>query len=187
MHTQTASPPLQAVTLQGITSSMTPKAKELAEIYFSRKSLLIALSDNQCFADAIMLLSNAMPHPKGLRWALNCVQRNNGDTALSEEKAITLNTTAQWLDKPNEDIREKILPTSTIAQPSPVTWLAMAAYWSGGGISHNESESPEPVPDELIHDSIYSSVMLSIQEMEEQKQHIAYKDAIKQGIKILYS
>ncbi|MDH3325452.1 MAG: hypothetical protein OEM38_01900 [Gammaproteobacteria bacterium] len=160
---------------------MSKKAQELAKECVTKKSLLIALSENQCFSDAIMFLSYAMPYQKGLQWALKCVKNNN--QTINNRNA--LEATEKWLKEPNEENREKILPTEAIAKPTAATWLTIAAYWSGGGI--NDTPVFESAPNGLVNDSIYSSVMLSVQEIEKNKQLNAYSEVINQGIKILYT
>ena len=159
--------------------SMSEKARKLSDECATRKGFLIALSDNQCFSDAIMLLSYAMPHQKGLQWALKCV-RNNSHTNNQ-----SLDAAEKWLNEPNEENRAKILPAGIVEQPTSATWLAMATYWSGGCI--DDTPIVESAPDGLVNDSIYSSVMLSVQEIEEDNQLNAYSDAINQGIKLLYN
>jgi len=178
-------------TPRGQTYTMSKKAQQLAEESVTRKKLLISLSENQCFGDAIMLLSYAMPHQKGLQWALKCVRNsdqysNNSNRETADtDKQKTLEFAEKWLNEPNEKNRARILPSKVVAQPSAATWLAMAAYWSGGSIS--DAPIIESAPNELVHDSIYSSVMLSVQEAEEKYRINAYSEAINQGIKLLYS
>ena len=161
------------------TFSMSLKAQELAEACITRRSLLVALSENQCFSDAIMLLSYAMPHHQGLQWALKCARNSNANSSHS------LDAAEKWLNESNEENRAKILPSDTIAKPTSATWLAMATYWSGGSIT--ETPIIEPAPNGLVNDSIYSSVMLSIQETNETEQLNAYSEAVNQGIKMLYA
>ena len=163
------------------TFSMSLKAQELADECVTRKSLLIALSDNKCFGDAIMLLSYAMAHKKGLQWALKSI-RSISDNTNDEN---TLDAAEKWLEEPNEENRAQILPSSVVTQPTSATWLAMATYWSGGCIS--DTPIIESAPDGLVNDSIYSSVMLSVQETAEENQFNAYSEVINQGIKLLYA
>lgn len=173
------------------TFSMSPKAQDLAEECVTRKSLLIALSENECFSDAIMLLSYAMPHQKGLQWALKCIHRDT----QTQETLDTLQAAEKWLVEPTETNREKILPSNIVEQPSAATWLAMATYWSGGSIADTtivedeltEATAASSAPNGLVNDTIYSSVMLSVQELKTEGQHNAYNDAINQGIKLLYT
>ncbi len=166
------------------TFSMSSKGQALAKAHINQKGLLIALSNNECFADAIMLLSYAMPHQKGIRWALNCVSNND---STSGNASSNIDATEKWLNEPSEINRMQILPTGTVSRPSSTTWLAMAAYWSGGYIANSDTALIEAAPDRLVNDSIYSAVMLSVQETEENTHNAAYSKAIKEGIEFLFS
>jgi len=108
--------------------SMSEKARKLADECATRKGLLIALSDNQCFSDAIMLLSYAMPHQKGLHWALKCVRNN------SQSNNQSLDAAEKWLNEPSEENRANILPTGIVEKPTTATWVAMENYRSGSCI-----------------------------------------------------
>jgi len=174
------------------TYKMSEKAQLLAKEFVSRKSLLVALSENQCFSDAIMLLSYAMPRQKGLEWALKCVQNASflNRTPISTSSERTLKAAEKWINEPTEKNRAAILPTTSVAQPTAATWLAMATYWSGGCISESpiiEEAGKTDAPIGLVNDTIYSSVMLSVQESEKGRQLLAYDDAINQGIQLLFA
>jgi len=158
--------------------AVSQQAQKLAEEYETRKSLLKALSDNQCFGDAILILTNTIPHQKRLQWAFQCVRRN-----LEAKNQIPLDPAEKWLNEPNEENRANILPSATIGQPTAAMWLAMATFWSGGCIS--ETGTTESAPDDLINDTIYSSVMLSVREVKQNRQQHAYCEAINQGIELL--
>jgi len=162
--------------------SMSLRAQELAEECITRKSLLISLSRNKCFSDAIMLLSYAMPEKKGLQWVINCfklfeLDKNNDSDAMEAAQS--------WLNNPNQINRANVMPKQTVFKPTAITWLSMATYWAGGGI--NDTSIYEPAPVGLVNDSLYSALMLSIQEQNVFDNDQAFNQAIEKGIELLYS
>jgi len=160
--------------------SLSAKGKQLAETSVNRRNLLTTLCENQCFGDAIMLLSHAMPHKAGIQWGIGCVCANNNKVMNSS----VINAVESWASNPTEDNRAKLLPNNSLYQPSSATWIAMAIYWAGGSIGENETT--EKVPDQLVNDSIFSSIMLSVQETKEEDREYAYNDVIASGIRFLY-
>ena len=133
--------------------------------------MLEALSKKHCYADAIKLLSDSLSSEKNILWAFNCLKTLGYD----HDNAPELAAAEQWLKEKNEINRANILPSRTIPQPDASTWLAMATYWSGDNIDTDNN---------LVNQSIYSCIMLSIKDIDKPKQTSAYDNVISEGLKM---
>ena len=143
------------------------------------KHLLEVLSRKHRYAEAIKLLSNSLSSENNVLWAFNCLKILGHE----HDNAPELVAAEQWLNEKNETNRANILPDRTIPQPDASTWLAMATYWSGDSTDTDNTSADN----NLINQSIYSCIMLSIKDIEKSKQTSAYDSVISEGLKMLNS
>ena len=101
------------------------------------------LVTKELFADAVRFLAGWLPKTQAVRWAGTCLQKLTGGR-LSGREAAALEAALVWSAEPNEEHRRAAQAVAEKApKKGPATWLATAAFWSGGSLAPPElAEAP---------------------------------------------
>ncbi len=105
-----------------------------------------ALVDSGQFADAIRVLAVYLPKPVAIRWALDCTAAA-GQGTLPPPQQACVEAVSAWLDDPGESQRRAAMRAADASGYSgPLSWIALAVFWSGGSIAPPELPEVEPEP-----------------------------------------
>jgi len=118
-----------------------------------------ALVEQQQYADAIRVLAIYLPKPTAIRWALECFT-TAGHGTLSPTDQNCVHTVHAWLDEPGDSQRRAAKDAAEASEYSgPVSWIAMAVFWSGGSIA--PPDLPEVTPDpELCGQGVNAALLM---------------------------
>ena len=97
-------------------------------------------------ADAIDVLSHALPKRYAIAWALECLQSADPAT-VSPIDRTALAAVQRWLQDPSEANRRAAMDLAErLHYDSAGAWLAAAAGWSGGSLAPADLTAVEPGP-----------------------------------------
>jgi len=136
---------------------------------------LSELIENRYYSDALLIISYRLSTLNAIRWACKHA-KHYLKSPISEQDNNAFSAVTNWLKDPSELNRNNTLPNKIINRPSAGSCLAMAAFWA------SDNDNP---PTELIHDAVYSSLMLSVLQFSEHDQENIYQHAIADGINYL--
>jgi hypothetical protein len=115
------------------------------------------LSAREKFEDAVAFCAHLLPRREAVWWACGSVRAFLGDLVQGQVAGLVAAET--WVHEPNDKNRLLALQTGTRSDNSdPLTWLALAAGWSGGMLSPNP---PVPVPHYLTARAVRIAILLS--------------------------
>jgi hypothetical protein len=120
-------------------------ASSLAQQITCPRELLDRLVADALFADAICLLSALLPRAAAVAWAADSVRPYTSDNNLSDQQA--LQAAEQWSQDPQEPNRRAAETAATATNfEGAASWVALAAFWSGGSIAPPDQPVVEPLP-----------------------------------------
>lgn len=133
--------------------------------------------------DAVAFCAYLLPRREAVWWACGCVRALSGDIAQSE--AACLLAAEAWVYEPDDERRQAALKLGMESDSNaPLTWLALAAGWSGGMLS-SHPEMPAPVPPYMTARAARIAVQLSAHYMKDKSRLPAQLQAcITDGIKL---
>jgi hypothetical protein len=109
--------------------------------------------------DAITFCAYLLPRREAVWWACRTVRALLGDGPT--RNAGCLQVAEAWVQEPDEQHREAAQDAGSRSdRNSPVTWLALAAAWSGGVISIDGSPRVAPPPQLTAH-AVRVAILLS--------------------------
>jgi hypothetical protein len=114
--------------------------------------------------EAVTLCAFLLPRREAVWWACRCVKALSGD--IRQERAHRLLAAEAWVREPTDVRRRAALSVgSDDTSSSPLTWLALAAGWSGGSLSAQPKTQP-PMPPYLTARAVCIAVLLSADALE---------------------
>jgi hypothetical protein len=122
--------------------------------------LVAALAAQGAFAKAVRVQAHLLPKRHAVWWGVHCVSAACADT-LSPGDCDAKDAAEAWVKDPGE--RERRACEAAAAQTKfdgPGSWLAMAAFWSGGSMVPAEM-SAVPPDDKLTGQAVTSSLMIA--------------------------
>lgn len=123
-------------------------------IIFLRK-----LVDGDRFEDAVTFCAYLLPRREAVWWACGCARKLLGDIVQSQ--AACLLAAEAWVCEPNDQRRQAALELGMQSDSNdPLTWLALAAGWSGGMLS-SHPQMPAPMPPHMTARAARIAVQLS--------------------------
>lgn len=122
--------------------------------------LVAALAAKEQFAKAVRVQAHLLPKRQAVWWGILCVDEACGD-ALPPADAAARDAAFQWAQEPSESHRRGAESAAAKTKlDAPGSWLAMAAFWSGGSLLG--PDVPPVVPDEkLTGQAVTSSLMIA--------------------------
>src|SRR5262245_8879035 len=122
--------------------------------------LVAALAAQEAFAKAVRVQAHLLPKRHAVWWGISCVDETCSEM-MSEAEAAARDAAFAWVEEPKESARRNCEVVAAKTKfDGPGSWLAMAAFWSGGSIA--PEEMGEVSPDEkLTGQAIASSLMIA--------------------------
>ena len=118
------------------------------------------LAEHSAFAQAVRVQAHLLERRLAVWWGLLCVD-DASNPPLPPPEAAAVKAARTWVEQPGESNRRHCeAVASKTKYDGPGSWLAMAAYWSGGSIA--PPEMAEVPPDEkLTGQAVTSSLMIA--------------------------
>ena len=111
------------------------EAKALLQDRQSPAEFLDLLIAHDLFADALIFLAFWLPKPIAVAWGCQCLESVAADRLPPRQKDAFAQA-RQWSAEPNEKNRRKAEAAAENANyEGPASFLAAAAFWSGGSIA----------------------------------------------------
>jgi len=139
-----------------------------------------ALAAQGAWAKAVRVQAHLLPKREAVWWGILSVNAACGDT-LTPAEAMAKEAALAWVEQPGESVRRRCETTAGKTKfDGPGSWLAMAAFWSGGSIA--PEEMGEVPPDEkLTGQAIASSLMIAAVMGDATKAKDRYKGFLSQA------
>ncbi|HMA75455.1 MAG TPA: hypothetical protein VKP67_28805 [Xanthobacteraceae bacterium] len=146
-------------------------------------TFLHKLVEAQKFEDAVTFCAYLLPRREAVWWACGCARTLLGD--IAQNRAACLLMAEAWVYEPDDQHRQAALELGMQADSNdPLTWLALAAGWSGGMLS-SHPQMPAPVPPYMTARAARIAVQLSAHFAKKKNELPAYLQAcIAEGIKL---
>ena len=107
---------------------------------------LQTLIEEELLPDALKFLACWLPKPDAVRWGCGCVRAVLEDD-FNEKDTAAIEAAEAWADEPDEPQRRAAESAAKANDlKGPASWLAQAAFWSGGSLTGPDM-TPVP-PDE---------------------------------------
>lgn len=154
---------------------------ELLKTYTMSEEFFGKLLENKLYIDAVKFLAHALPKHETILWACNCLQQNELLTSVNEK---ILEDAKNWLKNPSENFRQVIEKSNNLSDfANPLTWLALAIFWSEGSLTGPDEPIVVPAPT-LTAQASAGAIMLAAVLMEPEAANIKYETYLKLGINI---
>lgn len=144
-------------------------------------SHLGALMEAGQLLDALQFLAFCLPPREGVWWACVCV-RSELSPETPPAAVASLQAAEAWAFQPTEDLRQA---AGAAAEPTemafPASWVAMAAFWSGGSMVRPELPPVPPQPN-LTPMGVYAAVATSGFEKGAEVCEDRYREYLARGI-----
>jgi hypothetical protein len=117
--------------------------------------------------EAVTVCAFLLPRREAVWWACRCARAPFGD--IRHDRAHRLLAAEAWVREPTDARRRAALSlASDDTSSSPLTWLALAAGWSGGSLSAHPKMLP-PMPPYLTARAVRIAVLLSGHALEKDR------------------
>lgn len=134
------------------------------------------------WADAVRFLAHGLPKREAVWWSCICVEHGLNDATVVDVK-LALQTAKQWVYQPTEEHRRVAqIAAEKVGYDQPVSWAALAAFWSGGSITAPEAPEVAPGPSLTGHAVAGAILLAAVQEPAQAEQ--CYQRFLQQGIHI---
>jgi hypothetical protein len=161
------------VIASGVSEEREPSAVEIAEhlqmadehVAVSKTvqtgpEFVAALAAQGAFAKAVRVQAHLLPKRHAVWWGILCVEQACGDDLLLADLDAK-DAARTWVEEPKESRRRACESVAGKTKfDGPGSWLAMAAFWSGGSIAP-EDMGDVPPDDKLTGQAIASSLMIA--------------------------
>jgi hypothetical protein len=136
--------------------------------------------------DAVTFCAYLLPRREAVWWACGCARLLLGD--ILQSKAAGLLAAEAWVYEPDEKHRQAALDIGKRSNSNdPLTWLALAAGWSGGSLASPPAK-PVPVPPHMTARGARVAVILctgTVRNADERASRL--RECIAGGIKLAES
>jgi hypothetical protein len=148
-------------------------------------AFLQKLSAEGNIQDAVTFCAHLLPRREAVWWACGCARLLIGD--ILQSKAAGLLAAEAWVYEPDEKHRQAALDIGQQSDSNDaLTWLALAAGWSGGLLSAHPVK-PVPVPPYMTARAARVAVILSSAAVKTDDRLPRLRDCIAGGIKLAES
>jgi hypothetical protein len=131
---------------------------------------------------AVAFCAYLLPRREAVWWACGCVRALLED--IPRDEAHGLLAAEAWVYDPNDECRRAALAIGNDGTSgNPLTWLALAAGWSGGLLSAHP-KAPRPMPPHLTAQAIRVAVLISAYRLSKGQRAARLKACIAEGIEL---
>jgi hypothetical protein len=110
--------------------------------------------------EAVAFCAYLLPRREAVWWACSCARASLGE--IPKDRSECLLAAEAWVYDPDDEHRKTALEVGTRSDSNdPLTWLALAAGWSGGLLAALPS-LPVPVPTYMTARAARIAVLLSV-------------------------
>jgi hypothetical protein len=132
--------------------------------------------------DAVTLCAYLLPRREAVWWACGCVRDLLGD--IPQARAAGLLAAEAWVTEPDDDHRRAALEIGTTGDSNdPVTWLALAAGWTGGLLVSNPKRQVA-VPQHMTARATRVAVLISALAVKRDLRADRLASCVAEGIKL---
>jgi hypothetical protein len=133
-------------------------------------------------AEAVTFCAYLLPRREAVWWACGCVRRLLGD--LPKDQAAGLLAAEAWVYQPDDERRQAALDIGVSGDSKDaVTWLALAAGWSGGFLKSSRNRQ-DPVPPYMTARAARIAVLFSASKVRGAERVERLKTCITDGIEL---
>jgi hypothetical protein len=112
------------------------------------------------FADALLFLAFWLPKPVAVAWGCQCLESVAGNR-LAPQQEDALARARQWSAEPDEKNRRKAEAAAENAKhEGPASFLALAAFWSGGSLAP-EGMAEVPPAERLTAQAVSAALLMA--------------------------
>jgi hypothetical protein len=132
--------------------------------------------------DAVTFCAHLLPRREAVWWACGCARALLRD--IPRSRAAGLLAAEAWVYEPDDKHRQAALEIGAASDSNdPLTWLALAAGWSGGLIAPHP-QKPVPMPPYMTARAARIAVMLSACTVKKDQRAVGLQACIAEGIKL---
>ena len=143
---------------------------------------LKALASNGTIGEAVTFCAYLLPKREAVWWACGCVRLLLGD--LAKDQAAGLLAAEAWVYQPDDQRRLAALDIGVKGDSKEaLTWLALAAGWSGGFLKGSPNRQ-DPVPPYMTARAARIAVLFSASKKGGPQRLEQLKTCIAEGIKL---
>jgi hypothetical protein len=156
------SPPPQGPTAAEIAEllELGADAVALAQTAATPQALVAALAEQEQFSKAVRVQAHLLDKRLCVWWGIVAV-RGVGEDALSPQELAALQAAENWVADPCEDLRRAAEAKAAATKfDGPGSWLAMAAFWSGGSLTAPHL-AVVPPDDKLTGQAVTNSLLIA--------------------------
>jgi hypothetical protein len=135
--------------------------------------------------DAVTFCAYLLPRREAVWWACECARNLLGD--IPQSQGAGLLAAEAWVYEPDERRRQAALEIGTKSDGNdPLTWLALAAGWSGGVLAPHP-QKPVPMPPYMTARGARVAILLSACKVKKDERPSRLQACITDGIKLAES
>jgi hypothetical protein len=143
---------------------------------------LKALSSANKLPDAVTICAYLLPRREAVWWACGCVRALSGN--IAPDRAAGLLAAEAWVYEPDDKHRQAALDVGTKGEATnPMTWLALAAGWSGG-ILVSSTTKQVSVPQYMTARAARIAVLTTVPKVRKDARAARLHECVLQGIKL---
>ena len=140
------------------------------------------LSAQHKFEDAVAFCAYLLPRREAVWWGCRCVRALLRDIAASRARPI--NAAEAWVYDPSDENRRTALEVGKQGDNNdPLSWLALAAGWSGGALLAHP-QFVVPVPAYMTPRAARIAILLSARHFQPDQYTARMQACIMDGIKL---
>jgi hypothetical protein len=175
---------LRFATARSLFESFTPSITKLAVAPTDESPLdfLTNLSAQEKFNDAVTFCAYLLPRREAVWWACRSARALLGD--IPQTRGAGLLAAEAWVHDPDDQHREAALKVGTHGDAADsLTWLAMAAGWSGGMLS-SHPQMQVTVPQYMTPRAARIAILLSVRFVKSPERTLRMRACIANGIEL---
>ena len=143
---------------------------------------LKALASDGKIAEAVTFCAYLLPRREAVWWACGCVRMLLGD--IAKDQAAGLLAAEAWVYQPDDEHRLAALDIGVKGDSKDaLTWLALAAGWSGGFLKSSRNRQ-DPVPPYMTARAARIAVLFSASKKGGAERLEQLQTCIAEGIKL---
>lgn len=153
---------------------MSDDALAVAATVKTGPELIVALAKEGEFANAVRVQAHLLPKRHCIWWGILSVEEACGD-GLKFMDAAARDSARTWVEDPSELHRRQCdAAAGKTKLDGPGSWLAMAAFWSGGSLMPPEM-NPVPPDERLTGQAVTNSLMIAAVAGDPTKAKLRYR------------
>jgi hypothetical protein len=165
-------------------AKLTDDAKTLLKPEHTARHFLELLIAREFFLDAIRLLAHLLPKREAVGWGCLCVRHSLGTDDASKISETQV-AAERWVSSPDEENRRAArIAVDKEGMESPSSFLALAAFFSGGSIAP-ANLAPVAPPDHATPQFVAGAVMLSAVKNQPEKAPEKYRVYLQKGVALM--